>query len=545
MQSTGAARTSTSTVLSVGSVCSAGATVSGGAAGGTVCQTTTATSLVTTTIAGSNAAYTSYIPTTITSVSTAAAQTSSVCVTADQTTTTTSTTSSSTTTTTPPPSTSTSTTSSTTTTSSSSSSSSAAVATSTPATSAAAAPTTATSPSSSSASSSSSSGFQTITSYSTLLVTTTGADGATSIATTSSPIAGLQSGKGAAGAPSSHVSTGAIAGGVVGGVAGLALLAGVVLLLRRKGFFRKDADEHFTDDMWAPQAHSPGMAGFGAAGAATGVAAGAVAGAGVRSRVGHGDDEDEVADHSHNSAEGMVMSEKNFDRQASWYSGDQHAPLPTSNTGGGYYAQPTSSHGHSMYPSGDGLAAMGLAGVGAGAGAAAAHHQGVGSMSSGGHGPDGMYYGGGPSASGHPDYYGNAYPAYPPAARSPTPGNELNSSFARQPSFDRLNSGSPGPLALDEPGHHLGLDFSSGAIPAHAHSHAQNQDAYGGLSEDGFAGPSTAGATAMGSEEGHLSDLAHPELPFARPGNVRHHSADSFTGPSQFLGARVANGDEQ
>ena len=519
-QSTGAGRVSTNTVLSLVSSCSAGASVSGAGSAAQVCQTSTSTELITTTLAGTNAVYTSYIPTTLTLLSTAPAQTNSVCVTAQSTTTTTTMT-----TTTPSPSSTTPSSTSTTPSATPSSTTTTPTATATSNQTIPSSVLTTTAPSSSSATSS---GFQTITSYSTLLVTTTGADGSASVATTSSPIAGLQSGK-QGGSGSSHSSTGAIAGGVVGGVAGLALLAGVVLLLKRKGFFRKDADEHFTDDMWAPQAHSPGLAGFGTGAAAGAAGAGAAAGAGgVRSRRGHGDDEDEVADHSHNSAEGMMMSEKPFDRETSWYSGDQHAPLATSNTAGGYYPQPTSSHGHSLYPSSaDGLAAMGLAGVGAGG--SAGHHQGVGS-SSGSHGPDPMYYGRSPSATGHPDYYGNAYPAYPPPARSPTPGNELNSSgFARNPSYDRLNQGSPGPLALEDPGH-LGLDFSSGAVPTH--------DAYGGLSAD-------EAAPALGaSDEGHLSDLAHPEPSYVRPANARHNSADSFTGPSQFLGARVANGDE-
>lgn len=95
-------------------------------------------------------------------------------------------------------------------------------------------------------------------------------------------------------------------------------------LLRKKGYFKRDADEQFTDDMWAPAAHSPG-AGADAAGVGAGMAGGALAAAGVRSRLGHGDeDEDEMmGDHSLNSGEGgAVMSEKNHGRHQSWYSGE-------------------------------------------------------------------------------------------------------------------------------------------------------------------------------------------------------------------------------
>ncbi|KAM0791360.1 hypothetical protein ACM66B_005826 [Microbotryomycetes sp. NB124-2] len=98
----------------------------------------------------------------------------------------------------------------------------------------------------------------TITSFRTVVVTSIDSNGQLTVVTTSS--ASLNTVAVDGGSSSGHA--GAIAGGVVGGIAALSLLMLLLFLFRRKGLCRRDP-EHFDDDVWAPNNHSPGDSGHG------------------------------------------------------------------------------------------------------------------------------------------------------------------------------------------------------------------------------------------------------------------------------------------
>lgn len=73
----------------------------------------------------------------------------------------------------------------------------------------------------------------------------------------------------------------------MGGIAGLLMVVGLLWFLKSRGFLRRDGDEHFTEDMWKPPAHSPGV----------------VVGA-------RADDEDGDGAANHSGDSGGMMSEK-------------------------------------------------------------------------------------------------------------------------------------------------------------------------------------------------------------------------------------------
>lgn len=131
-------------------------------------------------------------------------------------------------------------------------------------------------------------GRSTITSFRTVVITMTDANGRETVLTSASASLNTVSGNGGG---SSH--TGAsksrdlltsrsplksslwhctVAGGIAGGIAAIILALVVFLLLRRRGYFRRE-DEHFNDDIWMPPNHMAddnfGGAGAGAVGSSS------------------------------------------------------------------------------------------------------------------------------------------------------------------------------------------------------------------------------------------------------------------------------------
>ncbi|GAA6001295.1 hypothetical protein JCM10207_006595 [Rhodosporidiobolus poonsookiae] len=441
-------------------------------------------------------------------------------------------------------------------------------------------------------SSSSTTDLPLVTSYRTVIVTSIDSAGRTSTWAEAVPTT-----LNAADASSkSTLNAGAIAGGVVGGIAALALLAALFWFGRKKGLFRRNADE-IDEDTWAPRPHGEFYGG----------ASGARA-------VGTGSGEDKLDALSEKD---QVVDAATLERHRSWYNSlhghgadpeldgaydgmaPQRVPSPGPNgIGYGYEGgEATSSEGAAA---GVALPRRTLSNRVSAYSGSSHSHDGHGSY---GYSPQSytanlppvpdhrLSYGyfqnfGGPHEGyqeqlGHGAPYGPHSPPNFPRPRSASPPPLSSSpSVSRQPSIPGLaipahlraeSHGSRPSLGALQGGHaRESSSSSSGALRGQTsdsfssasspHSITSPLHSRPGTSGSGLTPPSTAPPSgpstpaaekapplpALPSIERLKAAEGSPSLLYPkRPDMSRAASSDSFLVPSQFLGARVVNADDQ
>ncbi|ORY89410.1 hypothetical protein BCR35DRAFT_300585 [Leucosporidium creatinivorum] len=392
----------------------------------------------------------------------------------------------------------------------------------------------------------------TITSFRTVVVTSTGSDGRPTTITSAGT---LNSATGNGGGSSSN--TGAIAGGVVGGVAALVLLALILWLLRRKGIFRRD-DEQFNEDMWAPTHHGAGGIGGGPA----------------------GDDEHPGAVNL--EPEPVMMAEKEgggvggqtYDPRASWYGSDGGRSIYPDRVGG-----PMGPAGGYQY---EGEAAVGGAAMAMGfAGSNGANERrlsrqqsmrsGSGHGHEGGHSPN-SYTHALPPIAAHSHRFSHEY--YQPATELPY-GAFPEEQGQREELVRRQSGSAEGRISSSDHSDSARTAATTGSstglssMPSHraipqaftpfANSTPQSSRPHlavlttssgSGTDSSQSRFTQSSGSTAPSSvlptpasdletkEELHLENQLFKGV---RPTLQRAESSSSFVVPSQFLGARIAN----
>ncbi|GAA6016714.1 hypothetical protein JCM11491_000216 [Sporobolomyces phaffii] len=365
---------------------------------------------------------------------------------------------------------------------------------------------------------------------------------------------------------------GAIAGGVVGGIAALLLAVLAFLLMKKRGLFRKGDDE-IEEDAWAPPAHGEYY------GTASGRNRTTTGGTLVGGGGGGGLDDEKLG------ASDRQVDAATLERHQSWYVTGGAGVRAMEEIYHEFASRSSSPHGFPGAAEPIGTAAMGYPGVSR-------------SRSDGGIGPYqptrstsnrlSVYSGNGGSSHGHSQEY--ASPSYP--QHLPSIPDPRLSGFAYYPNYptpshaDGYRPASPpeqrprsaSPTAspqYDSPAQSrantLSHRISSNglALPAHlrneSHGSRPTLEAIQGAGRDPSSSTSSSSSPSRGdttesvpTTSTHLLQHSNSygsattnayslpqldRLKLQRPAFERAASTESFVAPVQWLGARVANGD--